>query len=233
VALAAGLTAFAQTDPLEQSPWNSLPSAAALAGALSVLAAFFALGPWQRLGPLQLRAVGAGLSLVTAGLALSVTHTRLWQGDAFKPPRGLHWLDAKIELSAPLRPLYQALREQTPNDARFLIPPGMSAFRLAARRSVFVDWKCAPMRGDEALEWQRRMLLALGMSSFPAQGYQLPRAADAAYFARPVSELIALARQQQLTHVLTARTNIPTPPGTQRVLQSGRYSVYQLFPTGP
>jgi hypothetical protein len=228
VALSAGLTAFAQTDPLEQSPWNSLPHPAALAGALSVLAAFLTLGPWQ-----QLRAVGAVLSLITAGLALSVTHTRVWQGDAFKPPRGLHWLDAKIEISAPLRPLYKAVREQTPNDARFLIPPGMSAFRLAARRSVFVDWKCAPMRGDEALEWQRRMLLALGMSSFPAQGYQLPRAADAAYFARPVSDLVALARQQQLTHVLTARTNIPTPPGTQRVLQSGRYAVYQVFPTGP
>jgi hypothetical protein len=106
----------------------------------------------------------------------------------------------------------------------------MNQFRLGARRSVFVDWKCAPMRGDEALEWQRRMLLALGMSSFPAQGYQLPRAADTAYLVRPLAELAALARSQQLTHVLALNTAGALPPGTRRVLRSGRYAVFALQP---
>jgi hypothetical protein len=229
LAMCAGLTAFAQTDPLEQSPWNSLPRAAASAGALSLLAALCALGPWQRRAA-SLRGLGALLAVLSAALALSVTHSRLWQGAQFRAPRGLHWLDGHIEIAAAVRPLYQAVREQTPQDARFLIPPGMSQFRLGARRSIFVDWKCAPMRGDEAVEWQRRMLLALGMSSFPAQGYQLPRAADAAYFARPVSQLIELARREQLTHVLTSRSDRPAPPGSQRVFQSGRYAVYQLQP---
>jgi hypothetical protein len=273
LAMCAGLTAFAQTDPLESSPWNSLPRAAALAGALSVLGALCALGPWRRSqqrharhppddptraraavrgavddqqtpsaptedlplqaaepsAPLPLLAAGVVLAVAGAVVMLSVTHSRWWQGDGFKPPRGLHWLDGSVAIEAPLRPLYAAVREGTAKDARFLIPPGMSQFRMSARRSIFVDWKCAPMRGDEALEWQRRVLLAIGASSFPAQGYQLPRAADAAYWARPVAELVELARREQLTHVLW-RAGGAAPPGTRRVLESGRYALLELEP---
>jgi hypothetical protein len=234
LALYTGLTAFAQTDPLEQSPWNALPRAAAYCGALAAAATLLALGPWQRRAALQrmaasLHGLGALLAIAAAVLALSVTHSALWQGAAFKPPRGLHFLDGKIELAAPVRGLYQAIHAQTPNEARLLIPPGMNQFRMGARRSVFVDWKCAPMRGDEALEWQRRMLAAMGSTSFPAQGYQLVRAADVAYFARPLSDLVALARREQLTHVLTQRVSAP-PPGSKRILQSGRYALYELTP---
>ncbi|HET8934685.1 MAG TPA: DUF6798 domain-containing protein [Polyangiales bacterium] len=226
VAMCVGLTAFAQTDPLESSPWNGVPRAAAIAGALSLLGALCALGPWRR--P-QLSAAGVLLASASALVALSVTHSKLWQGDAFKAPRGLHWLDGKVVIAAPLRPLYAAVRDGTPHDARFLIPPGMSQFRMSARRAVFVDWKCAPMRGDEALEWQRRLLAAIGAASFPAVGYRLPRAADAAYWARPIAELIELARHEGLTHVLW-RAGASAPSGTRRVLQSGRYAVLELLP---
>lgn len=231
VAMCAGLTAFAQTDPLESSPWNSLPRAAALAGALCVLGAVCIFVRVARLKR-WLTVTGVALTAASALVALSVTHTALWQGDAFKPPRGLHWLDGNLAIAAPVRPLYQAVRAGTPHDARFLIPPGMSQFRMSARRSIFVDWKCAPMRGDEALEWQRRLLLAIGAQSFPAQGYALARAADAAYFARPLPELIELARAEQLSHVLW-RAQGSVPQGSRRVLQSGRYGVYELLPTGP
>jgi hypothetical protein len=235
--LCVGLGAFAQTDPLEQSPWTSLPRAAALAGALSAASTLLALAPWRRLTLLQRRAalpallhgLGALLALAAAVVALSVTRTPLWQGAAFKPPRGLHWLDGKLAVEATVRPLTSLVQADTPLDARFLIPPGMSSFRMGARRSIFVDWKCAPMRGDEALEWQRRMLAAMGTTSFPAQGYQLPRAADAAYLARPLPELVALARREQLTHVLTQRA-ASTPAGTKRVVTSGRFAVYELLP---
>jgi hypothetical protein len=225
LALCAGLTAFAQTDPLEQSPWTSLPRAAAWSGGLCALAAWFA----QLRSP-RMAAIGALLSGASALLALSVTHSPLWQGAAYKAPRGLHFLDGPIQIGAAKRPLYQAVREQLPPDARLLIPPGMNQFRMSARRSIFVDWKCAPMRGNEALEWRRRMLAAIGRDDFPAQGYQLPRAADGLYFARPLRELIELARREQLTHVLTLRSAGPSPAGARRVLQSGRYAIYELTP---
>jgi hypothetical protein len=228
LALCAGLTAFAQTDPLEQSPWNTVTRAPAICAGLACAATLLALVRWRRRAA-ALQGLGALLAVAAAVVALSVTRTALWQGAAFKPPRGLHFLDGRIEITAPQRGLYQAVRAQTPTDARILIPPGMNQLRMGARRSVFVDWKCAPMRGDEALEWQRRMLAAMGMESFPAQGYALVRAADAAYFARPLPELIALARREHLSHVL-ARASTNLPPGTKRILQNGRFALYEVSP---
>jgi hypothetical protein len=70
----------------------------------------------------------------------------------------------------------------------------------------------------------------MGTTSFPAQGYPLVRAADAAYFGRPLSDLIALARREHLTHVLARRTGAALPQGARRVLQDGRYALYELSP---
>jgi len=228
LALCTGLTAFAQTDPLEQSPWNTVTRAPAICAALACVATLLALVRWQRMAA-TLHGLGALLAVGAAVVALSVTRSPFWQGAVFKPPRGLHFLDGRIEITAAQRGLYQAVRAQTPSDARILIPPGMNQFRMGARRSVFVDWKCAPMRGDEALEWQRRMLAAMGMESFPAQGYALVRAADAAYFARPLNDLVALARREHLSHMLARSSNSP-PPGTKRLLQNGRFALYEVTP---
>lgn len=45
----------------------------------------------------------------------------------------------------------------TPPSSQFLIPPGLSAFRLFGERAVVADWKGRPLRPDELLEWYRRM----------------------------------------------------------------------------
>jgi len=221
------LTTFAQTDPLEQSPWNERALPAAIGGGLLLLASALA-----QLRPLRAAAAAlcAACALGAAAVALSAVHSPLWLAERFVPPRGLHFLDGTIQLSAPLRNLHAQVRAQTPADARFLIPPGQSQFRMHARRAVFVDWKCAPMKGDEALEWQRRMLLAIGAEQFPVRGYALPRAADAAYHARPLAMLAELARRERLTHILARRRAEPLPPGVQRVFDSGPYSVYALQP---
>jgi hypothetical protein len=221
------LLCFAQTDPLEASPWNSLPRAAALAAALLAISGVLALWPLQRAATVR-RGAAALASVLALGVGLSVTHSRYWQGAQFVAPRGLHLLDGPIALTTAPRPLYTAIRERTPADARFLAPPGHSQFRLQARRALFVDWKCAPMKGAEALEWQRRMLAAMGATSFPAVGYELPRAADAAYAAQPLEALAQLARRENLTHVLVRSDERPPPPSLRRLFTSGAYVVYAV-----
>jgi hypothetical protein len=221
--IAAALS-FAQTDPLEGSPWTTSPLPAAGAGCAYLLAtaALFARP--------RLRAIAVPLgSLLGALIAWSVVLTSLWvaKPELHIRPRGLHWFDARIELLPPVRALHALVRERTPQTARFLIPPGQSSFRLEARRSVFVDWKCTPMKGDEALEWQRRMLLAMGADAFPAIGYALPRAADAAYNARPLRELSLLARTENMTHVL-ARNRRESEPTLHPLFSSGGYTIYEL-----
>jgi hypothetical protein len=118
-----------------------------------------------------------------------------------------------------------------PEDARILIPPGMFEFRMRARRSVYVDWKCAPMKGDEASEWKRRMLDAMGASEFPARGYALPLRADALYYARPLSDLVELARREGLTHVLIRKSQLGrSAQGAAIAFMWGPYAMMKLTP---
>ena len=217
------LGTFVQRDPLEVSPWNTAPLWAA--GMLAAFAAASTAQLWLRGRP--------RIGLCAAGSALSVALAAYVTLPAGGPGGGLgarmHLLDAPIVVEPQLRGLFRAVRERTPAAARFLIPPGQNQFRLHARRSVFVDWKCAPMKGDEALEWKRRMLLAMGTSDFPARGYQLPRVADNLYYVRALADLASLARKEGLTHVLARRSN----PGAndaqlRRLFTAGEYVVYEL-----
>jgi hypothetical protein len=228
----ASLLTFAQSDPLEPSPWNHAPLAAAIALPVFALATGALLLASRRRQLLLWCAPLAALAVLA--LAWSVVLTPHWQADGqpWQAPPGLHWLDARIQLTPRVGSLYALVRERTPVDARFLIPPGLSQFRMQARRAVFVDWKCAPMNGAEALEWQRRMLLAMGTSTFPARGYELPRAADAAYNARPLTELAELARTAGLTHLLVRERREPEPAGVRRVFGHRGYVVYELAPVG-
>jgi hypothetical protein len=161
-------------------------------------------------------------------LALMALMPNFAQRDPLQAMGRLHFLDARVAIAAPLPPLYAAIRAHTPADARFLAPPGLSQFRLRARRALFVDWKCAPMKGSEALEWRRRMLLAMGTRDFPARGYDLWRQADVQYAAQPLRQLAELARAEGLTHILVRGPKQPTPAGLVHVLSSGRYNVYAL-----
>jgi hypothetical protein len=218
------LIAFAQGDPLQASPWNQTPQLAAYM--LLALAAATSAQVWLPLRPARLVVCVLG-SALAAAIAVHVARAPAPDGVARWP--GLHFLDARIALEPPTRALFRQVRAHTPEDARFLIPPGQQLFRLHARRAVFVDWKCAPMKGDEALEWQRRMLLVMGTATFPARGYDLPRSADALYYARPLSELAALARAERLTHLLVrANHHAEHVAGLRRLFSVGDYVVYEL-----
>ena len=212
------LLTFAQRDPLEPSAWNQAPRFAA-----GMLAAYGCATAWLLFGPPRLALWSALGSVVAVGLALQVARSA--PTTAF----GLHFLDARIAIEPQQRRLFSLVQQRTPNAARFLIPPGQNQFRLQARRGVFVDWKCAPMKGDEALEWQRRMLLVMGTQDFPARGYELPRIADALYYARPLPELAKLARAEGLTHLLVRRSNITQPDhGLHKLFSLGEYVVFEL-----
>lgn len=175
------------------------------------------------------------LSLIWLGL-LSVPNPRVpqayalrWEGviqkwSAFMPvdiehrPRyGRHWA------------VYNWIRNHTPATSVFLVPPGLSDFRMQARRGIFVDWKCCPMRGDEALEWQRRMLAVMGTQRFPAKGYALYSAASGRYLFRPLPALAALARSEGLTHVMTSQRHInPAGTGLKKLVTLSGFTVYEV-----
>jgi hypothetical protein len=174
----------------------------------------------------------AMLAAVPLLVSLWVAHIPLgpmWTGARLRAARSFHFRDRRIELAAPASDLSQKARALTPNDARFLIPPGLFEFRMRARRSVFVDWKCAPMKGDEAAEWKRRMLIAIGADDFPSRGYSLPQRSDALYYARPLRDLIALAQRERLTHIIIRKPQLTKSLGGASVaFTSGSYVVLRL-----
>jgi len=257
--ITASLACFAQTDPLEPSRWLELPRLAVCGCLLLSVATACVLWPWRahanaaatttpsesvaagpaprarRIRDTWLTWTGAGAVATVVcclvGLIAIYTNRGLGRAPQRVAARTFHLFDAPIALTTPVRKLYADIRARTPHDARFLVPPGHSQFRLQARRAIFVDWKCTPMKGDEALEWQRRMLLAMGTSQFPARGYELPKAANQGYEAQPLASLADLARREGLSHVLTRRREHTLPPGLHRVLESGGYVVYELTAT--
>jgi hypothetical protein len=60
------------------------------------------------------------------------------------------------------------IREHTPSDAIFLVPPSEQAFRLRAQRAIVVNFKCVPQLSGELAEWRDRMCDVMDMPSLRA-----------------------------------------------------------------
>ncbi|MDH5673264.1 MAG: hypothetical protein OEZ06_14010 [Myxococcales bacterium] len=121
------------------------------------------------------------------------------------------------------------VRHNTPKEARFLAPPGFINFRLHARRAIYVDWKCTPMRGDELRVWRDRMLGAMGTADFPALGYALRHASTRAYRKQPAATLAALARREGLDHVISSRPRRENEQaGLELLARFGAFGVYRV-----
>jgi hypothetical protein len=120
---------------------------------IALLAMLWILRPWK----LRLPPVTAALVLCAMSIILA-------------PKIGLR-------LSLPLEddPDYLALcawaRNNTPDDAIFLVPPDEQSFRLHARRAIIVNFKGVPQLSGELPEWRNRLQHLLDLSDLT----QLPR----------------------------------------------------------
>jgi hypothetical protein len=54
-------------------------------------------------------------------------------------------------------------RNNTPDDAIFLVDPSMGLFRLTAQRALVVDFKDHPFSDEGQLEWQQRLFDCYGI----------------------------------------------------------------------
>jgi hypothetical protein len=124
--------------------------------------------------------------------------------------------------------IYRWISENVPNDAVFLIPPGNNDFRFTAKRAAFVDWKCCPMKGEEILEWKRRMLAAMGTKTFPAKGYRLYSVSNKRYLSRSLSSLAATARREGITHILAKTQRGADEAGLAPLKALGSWTIYRV-----
>jgi hypothetical protein len=110
---------------------------------------------------------GAAMVLMLAGAA-AATHSSFARTESSKGyPQGLiAWVDT-----------------ETAANTVFIVPPELEWFRLNAGRPVLADWKSHPYRGDEVVEWHRRIEQSQRiMAAFCRTGRLPVEAAEAASF---------------------------------------------------
>jgi len=94
-------------------------------------------------------------------------------------------------------------RNNLPPDARLLVPPNSSAFRLHARRAVVVDYKCFPFAPAEVIEWRRRMLDISGLPRDTALRQKSLRSLVWGFNQRTPPEVVRLGRAYEAGYFLT------------------------------
>lgn len=119
--------------------------------------------------------------------------------------------------------------ENTPKNARFLVPPQEQAFRLHAQRAIVVNYKGVGQLSGELGEWRRRLqdVLALqDLRTLPRRFDQTLWVIGQTYEALPSEHLERVARHYRADYVLVGH-ELPEWQA-KRVHVSGRYSLYRL-----
>jgi hypothetical protein len=190
-----GLIALSSVVSLDQfsSVFRFIATKAALLVALLFPALTFALSSHRRR---LLVAVGTAAVIWTSiALALARLYPAPLQALA---DRQIYLGEARQ--SGPYE-LARVVREQTPKDALFLVPPDLTLFRFLSRRAVVVDAEAFPHTDRGILEWARRLELIFG---HPLVGsLRDPRVVEDDYRRRTLAELMAAARALDADYIVT------------------------------
>ncbi len=127
-------------------------------------------------------------------------------------------------------------RANTPEDARFIGPPGPKTFRLWSRRSLAFNRSSSPYHAAGLADWFARYQDHVGRhispSEFAREYIEGRHRLESRYDAMTAGELAALARRQGADHVLApADDRLASPDGPlERIHVEGRHAVYRVRP---
>ena len=120
------------------------------------------------------------------------------------------------------------VREATPQEALFLVPPSTTSFRSHALRSIVVDRKSTPFR-DAAMHERLGVLRTVAPAPLPERGGSAWVAAlDSAYHAHSPAGWATLAARFGADYALVDLRATPTPPAGAPAFRAGRWAVYRL-----
>lgn len=187
---------------LEPELWARFPSA---------LRAGSRLASFVRARPYALTAV-CGVLLVNYALG-PLARLRSHSNLLVTPPA-----NARGELEA-------WMRERSPKDALFLIPPEEEDLRFRGERAVVVDWKNVPSIPGEVLEWYRRIC--------DVAGRRVDVEADlAGYAALDAPRLAALRQRYGVDFAVVEREHAARLAGYASVYSNANYVVFDASPPG-
>jgi hypothetical protein len=123
------------------------------------------------------------------------------------------------------RELETWLRERSPKDALFLIPPEEETLRFRGERAVVIDWKSVPSIPSQILEWYRRI--------GDVAGRDVQRESDLANYAElDTRRLEALRQRYGVDFAVVERRNAAKLVGFTAVYSNAGYIVFDARPDG-
>jgi hypothetical protein len=196
--------------------------------AISVVVVRLLLEPalWPRLPHALAR--GARLARVTAaypavvGIACALLLVNYAVGPLARMP---HHSNLLVHDTDPRSELETWMRERSPRDALFLIPPKEETLRFRGERAVVIDWKSTPSIPAQILEWYRRIC--------DVAGREVHGEADLAGYARlDPPRLAALRQRYAVDFAVVERKDAAKLAGYTAVYSNTDYTVFDALPDG-
>lgn len=114
------------------------------------------------------------------------------------------------------------VKNNTPVDSIFLIPPEFESFRLVTNRAIVADWKAFPFQEKAMLEWANRMCDIANITNCSYR-YLSKQDIISSYRTHTKHTLANLAKNYHIDYIITDQ-DIPT----LTKIYSNTYSVYKL-----
>ena len=122
-----------------------------------------------------------------------------------------NWLGLRISTDDRSDADYLAMctwvRQNTPTDATFLVPPNEQLFRFHARRAIVVNFKGVPQLSSELGEWRRRLedVLDIPLTQLTRRFDQAHADIARRYDSLPAEHLGNVAREYGVRYIATSR----------------------------
>lgn len=131
-------------------------------------------------------------------------------------------------IGSPNDRLERWVRNQTPTDAVFAVPPSYSAFRSNAQRAIVADFKAFPFGDVEMTEWFKRITDFAGGPLPQRGGPALQAQLDDSYEVLNASRLKSLAQTYGVSYIVRS-TGIHRPNlGLEIVYSNTDWRVYRI-----
>jgi hypothetical protein len=97
------------------------------------------------------------------------------------------------------------IRDNTPVDAVFVIPPGVSGFQIGSQRAQFVNFKAFPFTPDASVEWLDRLIRIAPITDLEPGGTPLQARLDAAFFSTDPEYWSKVLDEENIDYIVRPR----------------------------
>ena len=135
-------------------------------------------------------------------------------------------LEPRVHRTSALGQVERWARAETPQKARFAVPPSASSFRSNARRAIVINFKAFPHGGTSVHAWYGR-LLDWAPIPLQAHGPDVLARLDSAYHTLDVQQSLERMATYDADFLLRSEPFLAPHIGLREAFQAGSWTVYE------